>query len=117
VFTWLVAPSVFRFFITDPDRLEQAITFIRIRIWGLPFLFIYQMRNALLVGTNQSRYLVSGAVAETVTNVLFDALLIYGVWIFPEMGLHGAAVASIIAEFTGMFVIFLVIHYKGIGKQ
>jgi MATE family multidrug resistance protein len=117
VFTWLVAPSVFRLFIIDPDRLEQAITFIRIRIWGLPFLFIYQMRNALLVGTNQSRYLVSGAVAETVTNVLFDALLIYGVWIFPEMGLHGAAVASIIAEFTGMFVIFLVIHYKGIGKQ
>jgi Na+-driven multidrug efflux pump len=33
------------------------------------------------------------------------------------MGLNGAAVASIIAEFTGMFVIFVVIHYKGISQR
>ena len=33
------------------------------------------------------------------------------------MGLNGAAVASIIAEFIGMLVVFLVIHKKGIGKQ
>jgi Na+-driven multidrug efflux pump len=33
------------------------------------------------------------------------------------MGFNGAAVASIIAEFTGMFVIFLVIHNKGISEK
>lgn len=35
---------------------EKAVEFLRIRIWGVPFLFIYQMSNALLVGTNQSKF-------------------------------------------------------------
>lgn len=75
------------------------------------------MRNALLVGTNNSRYLIAGTLAETVVNIVLDALLIFGNWGFPEMGFNGAAVASIIAEFTGMFVIFLVIQQKGIGQR
>jgi putative MATE family efflux protein len=115
--TWTIAPYIFSLFIDDAARLEQAISFSKIRIWGLTFLYVYQLRNALLVGTNQSRLLVSGALAEAVANILFDWLLINGVWFFPEMGLNGAAIASIIAEFTGMFVIFLVIHKKGIGKR
>ena len=117
VISWLVAPAIFRAVIENPVTAENTIGFIKIRIWGLPFLYVYQMRNALLVGTNNSRYLVIGTLAETVANVLFDYLLIFGNLGFPEMGLNGAAVASIIAEFTGMFVIFVVIHYKGISQR
>lgn len=115
--TWVLAPLIFRQVIHDPVTAENAIGFMKIRIWGLPFLYVYQMRNALLVGTNNSRYLVIGTLAETVANILFDILLIFGNLGFPEMGLNGAAVASIIAEFTGMFVIFVVIYYKGISKR
>src|SRR5436190_9539384 len=115
--TWFVAPLILRQVIHDPAVSKDAINFLRIRIWGLPFLYVYQMRNALLVGTNNSRYLVSGTLAETIANILFDYLFIFGHFRFPEMGLNGAAIASIIAEFTGMFVIFVVIHYKGITKR
>lgn len=115
--TWFVAPLILKNVLHSQNIANDAIEFLKIRIWGLPFLYIYQMRNALLVGTNNSKYLVSGTLAETVANVLFDYLFIFGNFGFPEMGLNGAAVASIIAEFTGMFVIFLVIHYKGITRQ
>jgi putative MATE family efflux protein len=115
--TWFVAPAILRKVIHSSAIAEDAIRFLRIRIWGLVFLYVYQMRNALLVGTNNSRYLVSGTLAETIANILFDYLFIFGHFGFPEMGLNGAAVASIIAEFTGMFVIFVVIHYNGISKR
>jgi len=115
--TWFVAPAILQNVIHNPETARDAIQFLKIRIWGLPFLYVYQMRNALLVGTNNSRYLVSGTLAETIANIGFDYLFIFGHWGFPEMGLNGAAVASIIAEFTGMFVIFVVIHYKGISKR
>jgi len=115
--TWFVAPLILKAVIHSPEISKDAIAYLRIRIWGLPFLYIYQMRNALLVGTNNSRYLVSGTLADTIANILFDYIFIFGHFGFPEMGLNGAAVASIIAEFTGMFVIFLVIHYKGITKR
>lgn len=115
--TYFIAPSVLRHVLHSQQVAEDAIRFLRIRIWGLPFLYVYQMRNALLVGTNQSKYLVSGTLAEAIANIGFDYLLIFGHWGFPEMGLNGAAVASVIAEFTGMAVIFLVIHQKGIAKR
>ncbi len=115
--TWFVAPWILRRVIHSSEISSDSIEFLRIRIVGLPFLYVYQMRNALLVGTNNSRYLVIGTLAETVTNILFDWLFIFGQFGFPEMGLNGAAVASIIAEFIGMFVIFLVIHYKGISQR
>ncbi len=115
--TYFITPFLFRSVIHNTENAEKAISFLHIRIWGLPFLYVYQLRNALLVGTNQSRYLVMGTLAEAAANVLFDYLLIFGNWGFPEMGFNGAAYASIIAEFTGMFVIFLIIHKKGITKR
>lgn len=115
--TWFLSPLILQSVLHSGDTANDAIGYLRIRIWGLPFLYIYQMRNALLVGTNNSKYLISGTIAETVANVVFDYLLIFGKFGFPEMGLNGAAVASIIAEFLGMFVIFLVIHRKGITKR
>jgi len=117
VLTFTVTPHLFGYFITDKERLQQAISFCQIRIWGLPFLYVYQMRNALLVGTNQSRYLVGGALAEAATNILLDYLLIFGHGGFPQMGLNGAAVSSIIAEITGLLVVYLVIWQKGISQQ
>jgi len=117
ILTWFLAPVILKNVLHNPETADDAIQFLKIRIWGLPFLYIYQMRNALLVGTNNSRYLVSGALAETIANIAFDYLFIFGHFGFPEMGLNGAAVASIIAEFIGMFVIFVVIHYKGISKK
>lgn len=115
--TWFVTPFLFRLIIHDHGVLEKSLRFLHIRIWGLPFLYVYQLRNALLVGTNQSRYLVAGTLAETIMNVLLDYLLIFGHAGLPEMGFNGAALASVIAEFTGMFVIYLVIRWKGISRQ
>jgi putative MATE family efflux protein len=96
---------------------QESIRFLRIRIWGLPFLYIYQMRNALLVGTNQSRYLVYGTLAEAAVNITLDYGLIFGHFGLPELGFNGAAFASIAAEAAGMLVVFGVIHAKGISHR
>lgn len=115
--TWFLAPILFRFALHDAERVKMAVDFLNIRILGLPFLYVYQMRNALLVGTNQSRFLIIGTAVEAIANIYFDYGLIYGKLGLPELGFNGAAYASIIAEFLGLIVIFLVIHLQGIGKQ
>ena len=115
--TYFLAPIILKNAIESPETYQQTVQFLRIRIWGLPFLYIYQMRNALLVGTNQSKYLIAGTLAETLANVFFDYTLINGHWGFPKLGFNGAAYASIIAEAIGMFVVFLVIHLKGISRR
>ena len=116
-FTYFVAPSIFYSLLHDKERADIVIEFLKIRIWGLPFLFIYQMRNALLVGTNQSNYLIIGTATEAFVNIFFDYALIFGHFGFAAMGIMGAAYASIIAEILGLFVIYLVIHYQKIGAR
>lgn len=117
LFTWFVAPIILGWSLHEPQRVATAVKFLNIRILGLPFLYVYQMRNALLVGTNQTRYLILGTATEAVVNVFFDYTLIYGKLGLPQMGFNGAAVASIISEFAGLGVLFLVLRYKGISKQ
>lgn len=115
--TYTITPILFGTIINDSITLEKAIHFLQIRIWGLPFLYVYQLRNALLVGTNQSRYLVAGTIAEASANVLLDYLLIFGFGAIPALGFNGAAIASILAEAIGMLVIYWVINRKGMTKQ
>lgn len=115
--TYVLAPWVMQFSLKSDSMRVQAMSFLRIRIWGLPFLYIYQLRNALLVGTNQSKYLIYGTFTEALTNIILDYGLIFGHFGLPRMGFNGAAVASIIAEAAGMLVVFIVIHIKGISKQ
>ena len=116
-FTYFVAPPLFHSLLHDPARANTVIEFLKIRIWGIPFLFIYQMRNALLVGTNQSNYLIIGTATEAIFNIFFDYSLIFGHFGFTAMGLNGAAYASIISEVMGLLVIYLVIHYQKIGAR
>ncbi len=115
--TWFVAPTILGFSLHDANSVGLSVHFLYIRILGLPFLYVYQMRNALLVGTNQSKYLIIGTATEAVTNVFFDYSLIYGHFGMPALGFNGAAYASIIAEFAGLMVIFVVIRLNGITKQ
>ncbi len=117
VITYQLTPYIFSLILRDPLVLQKALGFLHIRIWGLAFLYIYQLRNALLVGTNQSRYLVAGTLAETLSNILFDYLFIFGAAGFPELGFEGAAYASVLSEFIGMFVVYAVIRYKGIAQR
>ena len=91
--TYTVAPVILRATIHNEDTATQVIDFMLIRVWGLPLLYLYIMRNALLVGTNQTKLLIWGTLAETIVNIFFDYGLIYGRFGLPEIGFNGASYA------------------------
>ncbi len=114
--TWFIAPYILQQ-VADPHAYPQEISFLKIRIIGLPFLFLFQMGNAFLVASLNSRYLMIGFIFEAGINILLDFLLIKGRYGFPAIGFNGAAVASVIAEIIGMLVVVLVIYRTGLAKQ
>jgi putative MATE family efflux protein len=115
-FTWLIAPIIMKE-VADPTHYDTEMNFLKIRILGLPFLYIFQLGNAFLVASLNSRYLMIAFLFETLVNVLLDYLLIFGNWGFPEMGFNGAAVASVLAELTGMLVVIGVLRFTGLQKK
>lgn len=116
LFTWFVAPFIMRA-VADPADYPQEMSFLKIRILGLPFLYLFQMGNAFLVASLNSRYLMIGFIIEALVNIVFDYLLIFGKWGFPQMGFNGAAIASVIAEFAGMIAVYLVIAQTGLRSR
>lgn len=116
LFTWVLAPGILRS-IAEPSAYPQEINFLKIRIIGLPFLYLFQLGNAFLVASLNSKWIIIGFVIEALVNVLFDYLLIFGHGGFPQMGFNGAAVASVIAECTGMFSVLLVLIGSGLKKK
>jgi multidrug resistance protein, MATE family len=110
--TYCIGPVVLSGSIHSDKVYHDAMGFLRIRVWGIPFLYLFQMCNALLVGTNNSRYMKYGFWVQALLNILLDYLLIYGHWGMPELGFNGAAYASVIAEIAGMLVVLGIVLYK-----
>jgi multidrug resistance protein, MATE family len=127
--TYFLTPLVFHSALQSQKVDANAIEFLQIRVWGLPFLYLFQMGNAFLVGTNNSRYLMIGTFIEAGANIFFDYGFIYGHFGLPELGFNGAAYASVLAEFIGMVTVYglifiLKLHqrfhlfrYKAYNKQ
>jgi putative MATE family efflux protein len=110
--TYLFAPWFLTASLHSPEVQTEAIRFLKIRIWGLPLLYLFQMSNAFLVGTSNSRYMKYAFITGAGLNILLDYVLINGHWGFPKLGFNGAAVASIIAEAIALLVVTGIILFK-----
>lgn len=81
--------------------------FLQHRSFALFFCMITLGFQSFYLARGKSWVVLISAIITASTNILFDYLLIFGVGIFPEMGVAGAATASSIADGLGM--VFLVI--------
>jgi multidrug resistance protein, MATE family len=106
-------PLLFGYSLKDDAIFYNTIDFLYLRIWGLPFLMLTQMVNAFYIATNRSRLLIWGALLANVVNVFLDYGLIFGKMGFPQLGLKGAAVASIAAEVVFCLVMYSLFVFKG----
>lgn len=116
LFTWLIAPFILKA-VAAADAYPKEISFLRIRILGLPFLYLFLTGNAFLVASLNSKFLMIGFICEAGVNILLDFLLIKGRYGFPEMGFNGAAVASVIAEAVGAIVVLAVLVKTGLKNK
>lgn len=100
------APIVFGSSLQSTENVYLSISFLYVRVWGLPFLMLTQLVNAFFIATSRSKYLVIGSAIGTVINIVLDYLFIFGKGGFPAMGMQGAAIASVIAEGVACLVMW-----------
>ncbi len=93
--------------IKSPDVYSAACSYLEWRTFGLFFSFINVMFRAFYVGVARTSVLTWNAVVMAIVNVLADYALIFGNFGFPEMGIKGAGIASIIAEFSSVLFFFI----------
>ena len=96
--------------ITTDKSFYATYEFFTWRIWGFLFAFVNVMFRALYIGITKTKVLTMNAVVMALVNVFLDYAMIFGKCGFPEMGIRGAALASVIAEASSM-LFFIVFKY------
>lgn len=96
-------------FIVNEGSVYLRIVFISM-IFGLPMMVI----NSVLQGTGNMRTPLYIMLVTNVVNVLFNYLLIFGIGIFPELGVEGAAWGTALGRVAG-FLVGLAVITKGIS--
>jgi len=108
--------GLFELIISSGNIYKSALDYTSIRIWGLIFAFTNFTFRGFYVGIGTTKVITLTTAAMALINVFFDYVLIFGQLGFMEMGIKGAALASVIAEFVAMgtFVAYtlLKIHYR-----
>lgn len=90
-----------------------AKPFLDIVALSLIPMVMYQAYKQFADGKSQTKNSMYATLIANITNVVCNYLLIYGVWIFPEMGMIGAAYGTLISR-----VLMLVyMHYALTNKE
>ena len=104
------AEPLIRMLITSDAIFTATYEFFVWRIWGFLFAFVNVMFRGLYIGITRTKVLTMNAIVMALVNVFLDYVLVFGDLGFPDMGVRGAALASVIAEASSL-VFYLVYTY------
>lgn len=109
--TSALSPRILGDIISSRPVYDATLSYLDWRIFGLFFSFVGVMFRAFFVGITHTKVLMPNAIVMALVNVVLNYVLIFGKCGFPQMGIAGAAIASVIAEATSVlyFVIYMLV--------
>jgi len=107
-FSYFQIPNIIRFLVNSENIYKAVLEYLDYRIFGFFFSFANIIFRSLYVGITKTKVLTVSAVITALSNVFLDYAMIFGNFGFPEMGIAGAGLASVIAE--GITFVFLLLY-------
>lgn len=91
----------------DAQVIEMGTDYLRICCifsFGIVFFSLFEK---LLQATGRSVYSTIGQVFGAAVNIILDPIMIYGIGPVPEMGVRGAAYATIIGQISSALLLYI----------
>ena len=89
---------------TPENAMDMALIYLRISIIGLPFAYAYFFISSILRAVGDTVRPLIFLIISSLLNIILDPIFIKGFWIIPAMGLKGAAIATVISQFTSVLI-------------
>lgn len=113
VLCWLLMPAYARMSTDSPAVIAEVITYGRIVCLFSLGLFLESIWTKVLQANGDMKTPMFAQIAGAITNILLDPLLIFGLCGLPELGIAGAAIATV----AGQFVAALIVAKKGFRRS
>lgn len=107
--TWLLMPAYARMSSPSPEVVAEVVTYGRIVCVFSFGLFFESIWTKILQAQGNMKTPMAAQILGAVTNIVLDPLLIFGWFGLPELGIAGAAIATVL----GQMVAALVVMKKG----
>ncbi len=107
------AENVIRVFTNDPVLIDLGYQYIKVILTGSMAIFLPATFNYILRGEGNTFVPMLTMIIGAVLNMILDPFLIFGLGPFPQLGVAGAAYATVFSRiFGGIFIIFVLFSDK-----
>ena len=110
--SWAVMPLYARVSTSSEAVIRDVTVYGRIVCVGSFGLFLESCWTKILQSNGDMKTPMIAQILGAVTNIIFDPILIFGLFGLPEMGIAGAAAATV----AGQIVAALIVRKKGFRK-
>lgn len=109
----LTTDGFFHMLTDDAQIISYGTTYLHIIGWLCFGVFFQVVFEKLLQATGKTFFSMITQIVGAVINVILDPMLIFGIGPFPELGVAGAAVATIFGQTAGtLLAIYFNIHFN-----
>ena len=95
------------------DYIEMAVVYFRLIAIGNFFTSVANTLTSAQRGSGNTKISMFTNLSANLVNVVFNYLLIYGVGVFPQMGVTGAGLATLIGNVVAFIIAMYSITRKG----
>lgn len=110
---WLIMPAYARLSTSSEAVIRDVVLYGRIVCVFSFGLFLESIWTKVLQANGDMKTSMVAQIAGAITNIIIDPLLIFGMFGLPEMGIAGAAVATV----AGQIVAAAIVARKGFRKS
>lgn len=95
---YLAAPALFHLLGAEDEYLTVALSYINVIFFGAFFFVMNMIGNGILQALGDTRTFRNALIIGFFANLVLDPCFIFGWWFFPEMGVAGIALATVIIQ-------------------
>jgi MATE family multidrug resistance protein len=103
---------IFSLFGHEKEVLNYEVIYFKILCLGAFSTIGSASFSSFFSGRGETNTVLFVSFLQTILHLFLDYLLIFGKWIFPEMGIEGAGIAIVISGYISFFVYLFLIFQK-----